>query len=56
MHERVLNIEVVWVMEDGDFSVLSVLFAVRRLLSVILIVDGLLLLLSVLCRGGHGGF
>lgn len=53
VHERVLDIEVVWVMENGD---ISVLFAICRLLSVILTVDGLLLLLTVLCRGHHRGF
>lgn len=49
MHEWVLDGEVVWVMEDGDISILFTIY----LLSAILIGNRLLLLLSVLCCGGH---
>lgn len=53
VHQRVLDVEVIWVMEDGD---ISICLSVRCILSGVLIADRLLLLQAGLGCGSHGEF
>lgn len=54
MHQRVFDVEVVWVMEDGD-GIAQLCLSTSDIRGCILVVCGFWGRDAVLCCGGHGG-